>query len=178
MIQLNFSLSILICMMSMTEKGLKSFLEKWAVVRGYVGQLYGALGEAAFFTGVEKNQDIVTLASYAPLLENVNYNAWFPNLIRFNQTGQLWNTQLLHMGSFLVIYRGEHVVEDGRGIYKAVPTGQRNGLPCLVSQEYNTENPLWNGETAVISHELMGKVEETAGIFVVSEPEEEQRTGL
>ena len=26
----------------------------------------------------------VELASYAPLLENVNYNAWFPNLIRFN----------------------------------------------------------------------------------------------
>ena len=33
---------------------------------------------------IEKNQDIVTLASYAPLFENVNYRAWYPNLIRFN----------------------------------------------------------------------------------------------
>lgn len=31
-----------------------------------MGLLYGALGEAVFFTGVEKNQDIVTFASYAP----------------------------------------------------------------------------------------------------------------
>mgnify|MGYP000119774609 FL=1 len=54
------------------------------MVRGWVGQLYGALGEAAFLIGMERNQDVVELASYAPLLENVNYNAWFPNLIRFN----------------------------------------------------------------------------------------------
>ena len=49
-----------------------------------MGQLYAALGEAAFLMGIEKNQDIVTLASYAPLFENVNYRAWYPNLIRFN----------------------------------------------------------------------------------------------
>ena len=30
-------------------------------------RLYAALGEAAFLMGIEKNQDIVTLASYAPV---------------------------------------------------------------------------------------------------------------
>ena len=50
-----------------------------------MGQLYAALGEAAFLMGRPKGKikDIVTLASYAPLL-NVNYRAWYPNLIRFN----------------------------------------------------------------------------------------------
>ena len=67
------------------RKGPKIFVGEVAVNEGnYMGQLYAALGEAAFLMGIEKNQDIVTLASYAPLFENVNYRAWYPNLIRFN----------------------------------------------------------------------------------------------
>ncbi len=34
--------------------------------------------------GMERNQDVVKLASYAPLLENVNYYSWYPNLVIFN----------------------------------------------------------------------------------------------
>lgn len=30
-----------------------------------------------------KNQDVVALASYAPLFEHVHYHSWSPNLIRF-----------------------------------------------------------------------------------------------
>ena len=51
------------------RKGPHIFLGELAVVRGWVGQLYAALGEAAFLIGMELNQDIVELASYAPLLE-------------------------------------------------------------------------------------------------------------
>lgn len=47
------------------------------------GTLYGALSEAAFMTGIERNSDLVKIASYAPLLENVNYRQWPTNLIRF-----------------------------------------------------------------------------------------------
>lgn len=45
------------------------------------GNLYAALGEAAFLTGMERNSDIVHMASYAPLLENVNDRVWATNLI-------------------------------------------------------------------------------------------------
>ena len=39
------------------------------------------MGEAAFLTGVERNSDLVQMASYAPLLENVNDRVWPVNLI-------------------------------------------------------------------------------------------------
>lgn len=48
------------------------------------GNLYGALGEAAFLTGIERNQDKVCMTSYAPLFQNVAYKAWEPDMIIFN----------------------------------------------------------------------------------------------
>ena len=48
------------------------------------GNLLGALAEAAFLTGVERNSDLVKMASYAPLLENVNDRVWPTNLIWFD----------------------------------------------------------------------------------------------
>lgn len=47
------------------------------------GTLEGALAEAAFMFGIEHNSDLVKIASYAPLLENVNWVHWPTNLIRF-----------------------------------------------------------------------------------------------
>lgn len=47
------------------------------------GNLDAALSEASFMTGIEHNSDLVKIASYAPLLENVNYRNWPTNLIRF-----------------------------------------------------------------------------------------------
>lgn len=48
------------------------------------GILKGALGEAAFLTGIERNQDKVRMTSYAPLFQNVAYKAWEPDMIIFN----------------------------------------------------------------------------------------------
>lgn len=48
------------------------------------GILYGALGEAAFLTGIERNQDKVKMTSYAPLFQNVAYKEWEPDMILFN----------------------------------------------------------------------------------------------
>lgn len=46
--------------------------------------LEGALSEAAFLTGIERNSDVVVMASYAPLLARAGYAQWSPNLIWFN----------------------------------------------------------------------------------------------
>lgn len=51
---------------------------------GYNNTLYAALAEAAFMTGLERNADIVKMASYAPLFAKIGYNQWTPNLIWFN----------------------------------------------------------------------------------------------
>jgi alpha-L-arabinofuranosidase len=46
--------------------------------------MINALSEAAFMTSLERNGDIVKMASYAPLLANLNHTSWNPNLIYFN----------------------------------------------------------------------------------------------
>jgi alpha-L-arabinofuranosidase len=45
------------------------------------GNMLAALSEAAFITGMERNSDLVTMASYAPLFENKNDRTWPVNLI-------------------------------------------------------------------------------------------------
>ncbi len=44
----------------------------------------GALAEAAFMTGMERNSDLIMGAAYAPLLANISAFVWEPNLIYFN----------------------------------------------------------------------------------------------
>ena len=46
--------------------------------------MINALSEAAFMTSLERNGDVVRMASYAPLLANLNHTSWNPNLIYFN----------------------------------------------------------------------------------------------
>ena len=48
------------------------------------GNLKGALAEAVYLMGLEKNSDVVTMSSYAPLFFNVNDNAWPVNMIGFD----------------------------------------------------------------------------------------------
>jgi alpha-N-arabinofuranosidase len=44
----------------------------------------GAMAEAAFMTGLERNGDVVQMASYAPLLANVEAWQWKPDAIWFD----------------------------------------------------------------------------------------------
>lgn len=53
--------------------------------KDYANTLGGALAEAAFLTGVERNADVVVLASYAPLFARVGYAQWSPDMIWFDE---------------------------------------------------------------------------------------------
>ncbi|MDD3323036.1 MAG: alpha-L-arabinofuranosidase C-terminal domain-containing protein [Paludibacter sp.] len=46
--------------------------------------LYDAIAEAAFMTSLERNGDVVRLASYAPLLAKEGHTQWNPDMIYFN----------------------------------------------------------------------------------------------
>ena len=46
--------------------------------------LYNALSEAIYLTALERNADVVTMASYAPLLAKEGFTQWNPDLIYFN----------------------------------------------------------------------------------------------
>jgi alpha-L-arabinofuranosidase len=72
---------------SYDRKGPKIFVGEYAVTqKAGLGNLRAALGEAAFMTGVERNSDVVILASYAPLFVNLNHRAWNPDLINFDSS--------------------------------------------------------------------------------------------
>ena len=70
------------------RNGSKIFVGEYAVTSGFgtYGNLAAALGEAAFMTGLERNSDIVRLASYAPLLANVHGIQWHPDLIYYDNS--------------------------------------------------------------------------------------------
>ena len=72
---------------SYDRAGRKVYVGEYAVTRGCgQGNLRAAVGEAAFMTGMERNSDIVLLASYAPLFANVHYKKWNPDLIDFDSS--------------------------------------------------------------------------------------------
>ena len=67
------------------RKGPKIFIGEYAVTSGTGnGNLRGAIGEAAWMIGMERNSDIVSMGSYAPLFCHANHKAWPVNLINFD----------------------------------------------------------------------------------------------
>src|SRR5690348_6822965 len=69
------------------RSGPKSFVGEWATREGGPTPNFGgALGDAAFMTGLERNSDLVVMAAYAPLLVNVEPGAmqWTSDLIGYD----------------------------------------------------------------------------------------------
>lgn len=69
------------------RNGPKVYVGEYAVNRGVGrGNLLGALSEAVFMLNLERNSDVVIMASYAPLFENVNKRDWPVNLILYDSS--------------------------------------------------------------------------------------------
>lgn len=69
------------------RNGPKIFVGEWATREGTPTPNFGAaLGDAAWMTGLERNSDIVIMASYAPLFVNVSPGAmqWATDLIGYD----------------------------------------------------------------------------------------------
>jgi alpha-L-arabinofuranosidase len=70
---------------SYDRKGPEIFIGEYAVTSNTGnGNLRGAIGEASWMIGMERNSDIVIMGSYAPLFCNANHKAWPVNLINFD----------------------------------------------------------------------------------------------
>lgn len=69
------------------RNGPKIFVGEWATREGDpTPNLQAALADAAWLTGLERNSDLIIMASYAPLFVNINPGAmqWAPDLIGYN----------------------------------------------------------------------------------------------
>lgn len=68
-----------------------------------------ALAEAAFMTGLERNAEIVHLASYAPLFAHTERWQWTPNLIWFNNL-TAFGTPSYYVQKLFSTNKGTHVL--------------------------------------------------------------------
>ncbi|MGW3651967.1 alpha-L-arabinofuranosidase C-terminal domain-containing protein [Streptomyces sp. NPDC000878] len=68
-----------------------------------------ALSEAAFMTGLERNADVVKLASYAPLLANEDAVQWRPDMIWFNNHAS-WGSASYEVQKLFMTNVGDRVV--------------------------------------------------------------------
>ena len=65
----------------------KVYLGEYAAhLPGRSNNIETALAEAVYLTAVERNGDVVSMASYAPLLAKEGHTQWNPDLIYFNNT--------------------------------------------------------------------------------------------
>ncbi len=91
------------------RKRSKVYLGEWAS-RG--NKFHNALAEAAYLTGLERNADIVPLASYAPLLGKLGNTQWNPNLIYFTNTA-VYPTANYYVQQLFSLHSGDTWLEPG-----------------------------------------------------------------
>ncbi|MEU0338845.1 alpha-L-arabinofuranosidase C-terminal domain-containing protein [Streptomyces bobili] len=91
---------------SYDRKGPEVFLGEYASL----GNAFkNGLAEAAYMTGLERNADIVKLASYAPLFANEDYVQWTPDLVWFNNHAS-WNSANYEVQKLFMTNVGDRVV--------------------------------------------------------------------
>jgi alpha-L-arabinofuranosidase len=94
------------------RNGPKIFVGEWATREGDpTPNLEAALGDAAWLTGLERNSDLIIMASYAPLFVNVNPGGeqWATDLIGYDALSSYgspsyWTQQMFstHLGTEVV----------------------------------------------------------------------------
>lgn len=92
---------------SFDEKDPRVFLGEYA---SWGNTWYNALIEASYMTGMERNSEKVGLACYAPLLCNVNYINWKPDMIWFDNH-QAYGTANYYVQKLFINHQGDDRIE-------------------------------------------------------------------
>ena len=123
---------------SYDRKGPKVFAGEYAShdqTQGKANNFRSALTEACFMTGLERNADIVRLATYAPLFAHVDAWQWNPDLIWFDNLRSM-KTPNYYVQQLYSLYKGTDVLPLS-GTDKKPFTGQ-NGLYASAVKDRNT----------------------------------------
>ena len=124
------------------RKGTKVFAGEYAAHDqscGKANNFRSALAEAAFMTGLERNADVVRLATYAPLFAHVDAWQWNPDLIWFDnlrlmRTPNYYVQQLyaLHAHSqILSVTSGGQALTGQLGLYASASRQPHTGETVL-----------------------------------------------
>ncbi|WP_158989125.1 alpha-L-arabinofuranosidase C-terminal domain-containing protein [Mucilaginibacter sp. L196] len=95
-----------------------------------------AMSEAAFMTGLERNADIVKMASYAPLFAQVDGWQWTPDLIWFNNLDS-YETPNYYVQKLYSLNKGTDVVP--LTLDNAAVTGQNGAYATAVIDKKTNE---------------------------------------
>ena len=144
--------------------GPKIFVGEWASMGGSPTPNFGsALGDAAFMTSLERNSDLILMASYAPLLVNVNPGAmqWSPDLIGYDSLNSYaspsYYAQALFAGHLGDSYPQSSITGAGdRFFYSATVDSKLHVLHLKLVNASNAAQPLTialdgKGHTATIN---------------------------
>jgi alpha-N-arabinofuranosidase len=91
-----------------------------------------AVSEAAFMTGMERNAEIVRMASYAPLFAHVDGWQWTPNMIWMDNLSS-YGTPNYYVQQLFALNRGDVVlpvkldVMDGKKLYASASRDEGRG---------------------------------------------------
>ncbi|MGI4737994.1 MAG: alpha-L-arabinofuranosidase C-terminal domain-containing protein [Janthinobacterium lividum] len=83
-----------------------------------------AISEAAFMTGLERNADVVGMASYAPLFANVDAWQWTPDMIWFDNLNS-YGSPSYYVQKLYALNKGTKVLPV------TMPAGAKNGTDNL-----------------------------------------------
>lgn len=100
-----------------SRKGPKVFAGEYAshdYSQGKANNFRAALSEACFMTGLERNADVVRLATYAPLFAHVEAWQWNPDLIWFDNLRSV-RTPNWYVQQLFGLYKGTDVLKAGSG---------------------------------------------------------------
>jgi len=93
-----------------------------------------ALGEAAYMTGLERNADLVYMASYAPLFANIDAFQWNPNLIWFNNL-KVYGTPNYYVQKLFSTNKGTNVLDI---LLEAKPVAGQDSLYASAAWDNKT----------------------------------------
>ncbi|BCJ40716.1 alpha-N-arabinofuranosidase [Actinoplanes ianthinogenes] len=112
---------------SYDRNGPKVFLGEYASLDA---KFANSLAEAAYMTGLERNADVVKMASYAPLLANIDNVQWKPDMIWFDND-ESWGSTSYQMQKLFMNNVGDRVVPSavsGGGVQLPKPITGAIGL--------------------------------------------------
>jgi alpha-L-arabinofuranosidase len=135
------------------RKGAKVYVGEYAVTQNCgQGNLRGALGEAAFMTGMERNSDVVVMASYAPLLVNVHHRGWNPDLINFDGS-RVYGIPSYYVQKMFSENRGDAVlpVDVACRLVNEGPTGGAVGVGTWITQAEYKDIKVTRGKETLLA---------------------------
>ncbi len=129
-----------------------------------------AIAEAAFMTGLERNADVVGMASYAPLFGHIDGWQWKPNLIWVDNLRTM-PTPNYHVQKFYANNKGNQVVPI---TYKNAPATGQDSLYASATIDKKTNeliiklvNTSKNTQLAEVNIESIKKIETKARCIVL-----------